>query len=386
MRKSLKMMVAATLTSLTLAMGCAAETRPHDPSQPSQPSTPSNPSNPTNPDSPPTNPDTPPEPEMPVEPDPTYAGSYLIKTKLDLGGKNVLPGPGGAIVNFIADIDDKPFTALIYVLKDAGIPDVSAFLQGLPTFLLDVVGGVGDQIIVTQVFDQNPELKAVLTQIGNVGELFKNFEIHNQLSVGAKMNDTTYKVAQQVLAIGFDWNGVKKAYDLSPAARAAAQIKGKSLLITNEKTFADFDGTFDGGSVNLPIGDILIKAINDLVLSPFGYSSLGDVMAQVIPCDQLAAEAGVDALETVCQTLVVVVTEAALAPIKNFTLNGVVLGHAELNGFDRKAAETPDYQTDKVSGKQPIQLLSIDGTTVQFQAATFTGERLAAAIVPPVFQ
>ena len=236
------------------------------------------------------------------------------------------------------------------------------------------------------VFDQNPELKAVLTQIGNVGELFKNFEIHNQLSVGAKMNDTTYRVAQQVIAIGFDWNGVKKAYDLSPAARAAAQIKGKSLLITNEKTYADFDGAFDGGSVNLPIGDILIKAINDLVLAPFGYSSLGDVMAQVIPCDQLAAEAGIDALEAVCQTLVVVVTETALKPIKDFTLNGVVLGHAELNGFDRKAAETPDYQTDKVSGKQPIQLLSVDGTTVQFQAATFAGERLAAAIVPPVFQ
>lgn len=384
MRKSLKRLALATLTTVTLGAGCFAEptrTGTSDGGGWGTPSTPAPDMLPSTPSTP-TSPDTPPEPEKPATPDPLYAGSYLVKTKLDLSGKNVLPGPTGAIISFIADLDTQPFTAFLYLLMNSNIPTVSAGLQGVPSWILDVGGAIGDSIIKDQVFDANPEIKTVLAQIANVGEMFQTLEVHNQISIGAEVSPDTYKITQQIVALGFELDGQKKAYNLSAAARANAIIKGKLLNVTNVKTFADFDGMFDGGTIDLPVGEFMLSAINDLLLSPWGYSSLAGLLAEVFPCEALAAEVGIDSVETYCELGITVLAEMALKPIKDFSLKNVVVGHASINGFDRKAAEAQDYTTDKLKGAQTFTLL-VGSKSIELKDAKFEGERLLTPITPP---
>ena len=388
MRTSLQRFALATLATVTLGAGCFADpnkTQTGGGGGWGSPSTPT--SSPDGGDSwgtpsTPTNPDTPPTDDPPSTPDPLYAGSYLVKTKLDITDKGVLPGPTGAIIAFLADLDTKPFTAFLYLLKDAGIPTVSAGLQSVPQWILDAGGAVGDAIIKDTVFEPYPDVKNVLVAIANVGEMFQTLELHNQISIGGKISTDTYKITQQFVAVGFEWNGQKKVYNMSAAARANAIIKGKSLNVTNVKTYADFDGMFDGGTIDLPIGELMINAINDLVLSPFGYTSLGNLLAEAFPCEALAAEVDIESVETYCELGITALAEVALKPIKEFSLKGVVVGHGSMNGFDRKAAEAQDYTTDKLKGAQSFSLL-VNNTKIEVKDAPFEGERLLTPITPP---
>ena len=219
------------------------------------------------------------------------------------------------------------------------------------------------------------EGKRMLAAAGERGHLVA-------LQVGGKISTDTYKITQQFVAVGFEWNGQKKVYNMSAAARANAIIKGKSLNVTNVKTYADFDGMFDGGTIDLPIGELMINAINDLVLSPFGYTSLGNLLAEAFPCEALAAEVDIESVETYCELGITALAEVALKPIKEFSLKGVVVGHGSMNGFDRKAAEAQDYTTDKLKGAQSFSLL-VNSTKIEVKDAPFEGERLLTPITPP---
>lgn len=392
MRKSLSVVALTTLTAL-LATGCFVDPNKKDTTTDGggtttcatwtcdEPTADMKPV-PTNSDLPPVEEPTEDPTEEPTPP--LYAGSYLVKTKLDLTDKGVLPGVAGPILAFIADLDNKPFTAFLYLLKDSNIPTVSAGLQSVPGWVLDAGGAVGDAIVIAQVFDPNPEVKMVLSQISNIAEIFQTLEITNQISIGAETAPGTFKITQQIVALGFEYGTQKKSYNLSLAARMNAMIKGKSLVVTNVKTMADFDGYFDGGSIDLPVGEFMLNAINDLVLSPWGYSSLGNLLAEAFPCEALAEEVDIDSVETYCELGITALAEVALKPIKDFALHGVVVGRASVNGYDRKAAEAQDNTTDKLKGTQTFSLI-VNSTTIEIKDAKFEGDRLNTPVVTPVW-
>lgn len=328
----------------------------------------------------------PPDPEMPtVDPEvPTYYGVYLVKTKWDLTGKDVLPGPTSAILAFFADFNTKPVTAFLHLLRDANIPNVSDALKGVSA--LDFLASAGDALVVG-LFSDFPELQSVLNKISDVAHIFESLELHNQIAIGAKGTDGTYKVTQQLVAVGFEWTDeygttLKKTYNLSATARANAKIKGKFLTVTNVKTMADFDGFFDGGVIDLPLGELVIAAINDLVLGPWGFSTLGEALAEAFPCEAIAEKVDIDAVESICETGINVLAEMALTPVREFSLHNIVVGRASVTGIDRKTTEPQDNRTDKLKGTQTFNLTINSTNVIDLMDAKFEGERIASPIVP----
>ncbi len=258
-----------------------------------------------------------------------YAGVYAAPAPIDFTQMDVLPGLTSPLLGLFATIHTKPGTALVTLGQAANIKflnDIGSTGRLLLSTLLDSV--LGD------LYTKNPGLEKVVTLIQNIGQIAKTTVLENKLTVHAPgATSTVFDLEVTGATFHFiDVNLVDTTFTTATSAASAAAAKTTftmgSLTPHANPALADADISFDGGTVDIPMGDYLMGAIGVLAFKPlFGISDFKAGLVSLVPCDSMSTDgaAAVAACGTgvVCDLLKAVVTKALLK-----TLCDTVVGSA----------------------------------------------------------
>jgi len=242
-------------TTLALAFtlagsGCSKSTAtggefPNDPA----PATPGTPTTPTG-------------PVTPGTPTPTtakYAGIYQANAPIDFTQNGVLPGLVSPALAALSLADTNPGTALVNFAHAAGVDlPGGSVVRGL-------VGGYLDTQLNTHL---PPDVLQALDIIGGVVGIAQTAVLTNKMTVHTPKTDGTVAVDLEVSGATFSFVNVETGTPVSvtatvSAANAAAAKTSLTATLAPRPNapVADADMTFTGGTIAVPIGDLLLDGV-----------------------------------------------------------------------------------------------------------------------------
>lgn len=346
------------------------------PGDPSPPSTPS-----STPSSPPVDPD----PPAPVQ-TANYSGIYNADAPLDFTQDGVLPGLTSPLLGALASIHDTPGQAIVDFANAAGVPvvsDIGSFGRSILAGLLDTQ--------IKDFYAANPSLDQVAQIIMNIFELAKTGVLTNTLTIHTPNTDGTVAVELEMAGARFDFLGKSANVTLSAAAAATAKTSLTATLKARPNApIADADLTLTGGTLTLPLGDLLLQALTPLVFAPqFGTQDLASTLQKLVPCNDIAKSVSDAAstddilkyvitesvVKTICTTALTYAAGQITDAIEALTIDGVTINNGRGVLYDISATKpTVDHQSDRVAdGSWTWSLGSID------VPSTFVGDRVGAA-------
>lgn len=309
------------------------------------------------------NPDPTPDMAQPLAPL-AYAGAYQAPAPLDFTQTGVLPGLTSPLLGLFATIHTKPGTALVNLGVAAGIDvlvNMNSTLRLLLATLLD--DKLGD------LYDSNPGLEKAVMLIQNIGQIAKATVLQNKLTVHAPgATSTVFDLELTGASFSFiDVNLVSQTFITPVSTVAAAKAKTTFTMGTltprTNPALADADITFDGGTVDVPMGDFLMGAIAQLVFKPlFGISDFKTGLITLVNCPSIATN-GYDAvkntailkdvftvplLTTICTQLVTTAADSVIVEFQKLQIKDAKISAGRGVLYD---ISTPKPTADRISDR-----------------------------------
>ncbi len=283
--------------------------------------------------------DGPPAPSPTPAPIANYSGTFNITSPLDFTQNGVLPGIVGPVLGSLGELHDHPGAALYNILENSNIPTLSNLLMQVPAALQAGLEGLLDNLITTNVYNTYPIVDQITAVISGITQLASKIDVQESVTVHVPVG-TTVAVDQELTGINFTLFGMSH---VAPLPSPTVLHSTGTLTPHNDAPVADADISFTGGTVNLPIGALILDAAGPLLFSNFGSATtLTGVLQELVPCasfGQSLSNATGGTLDVsigtdLCNGALAVVGDAVTAQIDSLTLNNVVISPATATLLD----------------------------------------------------
>jgi hypothetical protein len=331
-------------------------------------------------------------PPMTGNPDPghkdpvpvNFSGVYQVSAPLDFTKNGVLPGILGPLLSSLSELHDHPGKALTDFIKKAKVlPSVvSGILSGLsPIF---------DNLISEYAYDNSMALDEIANIVMGITELTNTMQVQVSMTVHKPDAKGAVMVDSQLTGVSFTLNGNHSMV----AFPTGNKVTTAGMVTPMPNQLADGAITIgDANMLTLPIGSILLQGMNDLLYSTFNTTTLGDVLADLVPCDAVgdAISSAVDDLGIpfvsidsdtaagVCRTAVKIAAGLVETEIKKLTFDDIKVSGISAKLYDvSQSKPQADHQSDRIAEGKWQWNFKFGGSVVDVPS-TFAGDRVSNA-------
>jgi hypothetical protein len=321
-------------------------------------------------------------------PGPRYAGVYATTTPIDFTQNGVLPGVIGPTLTALTELRDHPGQAIVQLVTLAQIPGLSDALAELPTFVRNLLAALLDKLIIDELYENVPVIEQLAAITAGLTDVTKTIELHDLLTVHTPAADGKVLVDLQVREVAFRMLDRRALVRLDGRALAQAHaVLDGSVAPRSTQPAADADLTLAGGTLTLPLGELVLQAAGPLVFAPFGANDLGGALQNLVPChagalqiaDAVDGWIASETIETVCTTALDLVASAVTRSIGDITLGNIRISDGAAYLLDSSSTHPLiDRQSDRIAQGKWVWAFTVGGTTFKVPS-TLQAERIANA-------
>ncbi len=323
-----------------------------------------------------------------TQPTADYAGIYATVTPIDLTQNGVLPGAIGPSLAALTELHDHPGQAIIALVCAADIPTLSSAINGLPSFVKDLLASLLDKLITDELYANVPVADQIASIIAGISQLADTMAIRQTLTLHTPDANGNVKIDQQLSSIGFTLLNQSSVVLLDANAQQLAQATLTGTVTPHANApVADADLTLAGGNMTLPLGQLMLQAASPLLFAPLGATDLQSALTTLVPC-HAAAQAisdGIDDLlpastiEAACTAALDIVAAAVTTEVDKLVLTNVSVDDGAASLLDVSVARPQiDYQSDTIANGKWTWHFTVAGQTIAVPS-TLAADRVGNA-------
>jgi hypothetical protein len=318
-----------------------------------------------------------------------FSGVFATSTPIDFTQNGVLPGVMGPTLAALTELHDHPGQAIVKLVVLANIPGLSDAIGGLPTFVQNLLAGLLDKLVIDGIYDNVPIIEQLAAITSGLTEATQTIELANTLTVHTPAADGKALVDLQVREVGFTMGQRRARVKLEGRAfqQAHAVLDG-TVVPRSPVPLADANLTISGGTLTLPLGELLLAAADPLLFAQLGGAhDLSGALENVVPCHEGAVDIA-DALdgwissqtiEQVCTTALDLVGSAVTRSIADITLGNIQISDGSGYLLDSSSTRPAiDRQSDRIAQGKWVWAFTVGGSTFKVPS-TLQAERIADA-------
>jgi hypothetical protein len=291
-----------------------------------------------------------------------YAGVFEADAKLDFTQPGVLPGLASPALAALSSLGTDPGGSLVNFAQAAGAINLDSSLRS-------AVGSV-----ITQQLDSvlPQDVRDALTLISDITKITQTSTLNTSLTVHTPSANGSVQISVEVTGCSFDFIDLNANPQHVSVKTSAANLANNTATITAtlnphpDAPIADADLIFNGGELDLAVGDWILQSMGPLVFQPeWGTTDLNSTLQKLMatPCQDLGAlvEEGVEDLTsldvgpslgtTICSTAVTLASAEITQAVGKLEVHGAKISNGRATLTDTSTAHpTADHQSDQMTG------------------------------------
>lgn len=305
----------------------------------------------------------------------TVAGTYELTSSYDLSTSDALPGLLGDALGPLTGLRDDPGATILTILENTG-GAIGDLIGLLPSSLRAELEAEINDFVAAQIAG-GAAAGDIIMWVDQIADILTNFQVISHFEIGS-VDGGVANANHRLAAVGFVLDGQMQRIDtpevidtLTIARDVECQVSGAEISIAEH-------------AFHLPLGQLAVTGFNQVLQSTLGAADVGQALAMVIDCADVAASIGPLCIDVFCidESEIADVCSDGLAAVAA-EIEGLIaeIDFAELRlsggraALEDAAKQDGFGQIDRWAGGSWTTAFEIDGLVVPVEAS-FIAERL----------